>query len=143
VPAPRASDPDQVAEIMRTAALAHREVMSEPPPRVLFKKITDAAIEFDLVCFVDEIDTVARVTSDLYFAIYRRLREVGIVPTAAAPIAVSGLDQVKESLDEIADAIEHGQEPPAEKAPVKPRPESLAPRLGTRNGPRAPKATSS
>jgi small-conductance mechanosensitive channel len=143
VPAPRASDPDQVAEIMRDAALAHREVMSEPPPRVLFKKITDAAIEFDLVCFVDEIDTVARVTSDLYFAIYRRLREVGIVPAAAAPIAVSGLDKVKESLDEIAEAIEDGQQRPAEKVPVKPRPEPVAPRLGTRNGPRAPKATSS
>jgi small-conductance mechanosensitive channel len=143
VPAPRASDPDQVAEIMRDAALAHREVMSEPPPRVLFKKITDAAIEFDLVCFVDEIDTVPRVTSDLYFAIYRRLREVGIVPAAPAPIAVSGLDKVKESLDEIADAIEHGQDAPTDKVPVTARPEPVGPRPGTRNGPRASKATSS
>ena len=38
VPVPRASDPDQVAEIMRTAALAHREVMSEPAPRVLLQE---------------------------------------------------------------------------------------------------------
>ena len=30
IPVPRASDPDKVAEIMRTSALAHREVMSEP-----------------------------------------------------------------------------------------------------------------
>jgi small-conductance mechanosensitive channel len=82
IPAPRFADPDQIAELMRTAALAHREVMSEPPPRVLFKKVTDTAIEFDLICFVDEIDTVARVASELYFAIYRRLRELGVVPTA-------------------------------------------------------------
>jgi small-conductance mechanosensitive channel len=78
VPVPRASDPDQVAEIMRTCALAHREVMSEPSPRVLFKKITDASIEFDLVCFVDEIETSGRISSDLYFAIYRCLRQSNV-----------------------------------------------------------------
>ena len=56
VPVPRASDPDKVAEIMRLSALAHREIMSEPAPRVIFKKVTENTIDFDLVCFVDDID---------------------------------------------------------------------------------------
>jgi small-conductance mechanosensitive channel len=85
VPVPRASDPDQVAEIMRKAALAHREVMSEPNPRVLFKKVTENTIEFDLVCFVDDIDAAARVSSELYFEIFRGLRKAGIGAPAPAP----------------------------------------------------------
>jgi len=86
VPVPRASsDPDQVAEIMRQAALAHREVMSEPSPRVLFKKVTENTIDFDLVCFVDDIDAAGRVSSDLFFEIFRGLRKAGIgVPAPAA-----------------------------------------------------------
>ncbi|WP_244627058.1 DUF3772 domain-containing protein [Microvirga tunisiensis] len=85
VPVPRASDPDQVAEIMRKAALAHREVMSEPAPRVLFKKVTENTIDFDLISFVDDIDAAGRVSSDIYFEIFRGLRKAGIGVPAPAP----------------------------------------------------------
>lgn len=85
IPVPRASDPDQVAEIMRKAALAHREVMSEPAPRVLFKKVTENTIDFDVVCFVDDIDAAGRVSSDIYFEIFRGLRKAGIGAPAPAP----------------------------------------------------------
>ncbi|MEZ0169187.1 DUF3772 domain-containing protein [Microvirga sp. TS319] len=86
IPVPRATDPDLMADIMRSAALAHREVMSEPNPRVLFKKVTENTIDFDLVCFVDDIDAAGRVSSDLYFEIFRGLRKAGIgVPVPAAP----------------------------------------------------------
>ncbi|MCG7393610.1 DUF3772 domain-containing protein [Microvirga sp. ACRRW] len=86
IPVPRASDPDQVAEIMRTAALAHREVMTEPNPRVLFKKATENTIDFDLICFVDDIDAAGRVSSDIYFEIFRGLRKAGIgMPAPSAP----------------------------------------------------------
>ena len=110
VPVPRASDPDQVAEIMRTCALSHREVMSEPALRVFFKKIGETMIEFDLVCFVDEIDTAGRIQSDLYFGIYRQLRAQGIgTPT---PVAVKGLEEgleeIEDHLEHIADALEEG-----------------------------------
>jgi small-conductance mechanosensitive channel len=75
-----------VAEIMRRAALAHREVMSEPSPRVLFKKVTENTIDFDLVCFVDDIDAAGRVSSDLYFEIFRSLRKAGVgVPPPPSP----------------------------------------------------------
>ena len=78
VPVPRASDPDKVAEIMRLSALAHREIMSEPAPRVIFKKVTENTIDFDLVCFVDDIDSAGRIASDLYFDIFRKLRQDGM-----------------------------------------------------------------
>jgi small-conductance mechanosensitive channel len=89
VPVPRATDPDMVAEIMRRVALAHREILSEPAPRVFFKKVTENTIDFDLVCFVDDIDAAGRVSSDLYFDIFRELRKAGAshVPSAPAPEA--------------------------------------------------------
>ncbi len=85
VPVPRAADPDHVSDIMRKAALAHREVMSEPQPRVFFKKVTENTIDFDLICFVDDIDSAGRVSSDLYFAIFRALRESGLGELPPAP----------------------------------------------------------
>jgi small-conductance mechanosensitive channel len=118
LPAPRFSDPDQVAAILRNAALAHREVMSEPAPRVLFKKVTEQSLEFDLVCFVDEVDAAARVSSDLYFAAYRGLRDQGIIqPPPQSSIAVAGLEEVSGSLKGIASAIELHM--PVPKAPPK------------------------
>jgi small-conductance mechanosensitive channel len=72
---------------MRRAALAHREVMSEPAPRVFFKKATENTIDFDLVCFVDDIDAAGRVSSDLYFEIFRELRKIGTPPPAPVPAA--------------------------------------------------------
>lgn len=86
IPVPRATDPDVMAELMKRAALAHREIMSEPNPRVIFKKVTENTIDFDLVCFVDDIDSAGRVSSDLYFEIFREMRKAGIgVPPGAAP----------------------------------------------------------
>ncbi len=86
IPVPRSTDPDLMAGIMRNAALAHREVMSEPSPRVIFKKAAENTIEFDLVCFVDDIDAAGRVSSDLYFEIFREMRKAGIgVPAPAVP----------------------------------------------------------
>jgi potassium-dependent mechanosensitive channel len=86
IPVPRATDPDVMAELMKRSALAHREIMSEPNPRVVFKKVTENTIDFDLVCFVDDIDAAGRVSSDLYFEIFREMRKAGIgVPPGTAP----------------------------------------------------------
>jgi small-conductance mechanosensitive channel len=137
VPVPRASDPDRVAEIMRQCALAHREVMSEPSPRVFFKKMGEAMLDFDLVCFVDEIEVSGRVSSDLMFAIFRALREAGIgqpAPAANPTVNVQGLDRVEERLEDIVEAIEHEHEIAAEAqipAQIPPEPDLRLPAMKT------------
>jgi len=100
VPVPRSADPDQVAEIMRQAALAHREIMSEPAPRVLFKKATENTIDFDLVGFVDDIDSAGRVSSDIYFEIFRGLRKAGIGVPAPAPEPAPGEESQDKKTEE-------------------------------------------
>jgi small-conductance mechanosensitive channel len=132
VPVPRACDPDQVAQIVRTCALAHREVMSEPAPRVLFKRIAENTIDFDLVCFVDEIESCARVSSDLTFAIYRALREAGIgQPGPEAKAIMAGLASIEQSLEHLAEAVD-GKRAPAPTSPVLPLPPSAGQPIRTR-----------
>ncbi|WP_246505017.1 DUF3772 domain-containing protein [Microvirga antarctica] len=102
IPVPRSADPDKVAEIMRTCALAHREIMSEPSPRVIFKKVTENTLDFDLVCFVDDIDSAGRIASDLYFDIFRKLRKdgMGLPATPAAASEEESTDQPIKMADE-------------------------------------------
>ncbi|HVB88807.1 MAG TPA: hypothetical protein VND97_01275, partial [Beijerinckiaceae bacterium] len=59
------------------------------------------ALKFELICFVDDVETASRVKSDLHFEIFRRLREAGLeLPAAPAPAPVtvhlSGLDRLLE-----------------------------------------------
>lgn len=84
VPVPKESDCDVVAQIMRDAAEANPEVLEDPPPRVNFKTIGDSLLTFELVCFVSEVETVTRVSSDLTFVIFRQLRERDIIKAPAS-----------------------------------------------------------
>jgi len=126
VPVPRHTDPDRVAELIKSCAMAHREVMSQPAPNVVFKRIGESTLDFDLVCFVDEIETAGRVSSELHFAIFRCLRDAAIIqPAAPAPITVQGLDRVSKTLDDIATAVVRDEsspgldkEPPARVIPA-------------------------
>jgi potassium-dependent mechanosensitive channel len=112
---PRATDPERVRDVMLGAAGAHRDVAREPAPRVLFKRITEGALEFDLVCVVADIDAAARVSSDLHFTIWRDLRSDGIGDTERQ-VAIKGLDRIEDTLEELVDTIEEVQEAQASAA---------------------------
>jgi small-conductance mechanosensitive channel len=116
---PRSSDPDAVAAMLAETAAAHGEVMRKPPPIVNFKKIGDAALEFELVCCVFDVDDQARVASDLHFDIFRKLGPL-LVPAAPAKYAVEGAEEVAEALRRIADALGEGPRKAAPSAAAKP-----------------------
>ncbi len=88
MPLPRHVDADQAAQMIRTCALAHLEVMSQPPANVYFKSISDSNIELQLVCFVEDVDVISRVASELRFAIVRELREAGFLPSKPSTSAL-------------------------------------------------------
>ncbi len=77
VPAALDCDPRQVESILLEAALAHREVLSEPKPRVFLKKIGVDVMEFELIVFT-ETDAMAGTRSDLLFAVAEKFRENAI-----------------------------------------------------------------
>lgn len=79
VPVPKESDCDLVAKILRETAESNQDVLEDPAPRVNFKTIGEGSLTFELVCFVPEVETSARVSSDLTFAIFRKLREQDVI----------------------------------------------------------------
>lgn len=76
------SDTQKVKELMLEVANGHPEVMGEgfgvTAPFVLFIEFGDSSLNFELRCFVANIDRRRRVISDINFAIDEAFREHGI-----------------------------------------------------------------
>ena len=101
---PRTLDAADVRNMLAEMSSAHGDVMHKPPPTILFKKIGTTTMDFELICIVAEVDIVARVTSDLNFAIHKRLTEME--PAIGTPeLLVKGLEGVEQSLGDIAAAV--------------------------------------
>ncbi len=100
LPVNRGVDPDELAAVVKKCALDHREIASAPAPAVLFKKIGESTLDFELVCFVEEIEVASRVSSELHFAIFRTLREAGIISLPSpTTIQIKGLEPVTDSIN--------------------------------------------
>ncbi len=76
------SDVELVEEILYSEAMKHPLVMSKDrrvkPPQVLFREFGDSALNFELRCYISDIQERLVVTSDLNFAIDKAFREAGI-----------------------------------------------------------------
>lgn len=101
---PRSGDPQQVSELLVAAAESQPLIVRDPKPKVFFKKISDAAMEFELIAFVGDVDVAPQVTSDLHFAIFKALREAQ-VPTPGGKTVVEGIDRVEEKLSAIGERL--------------------------------------
>jgi potassium efflux system protein len=102
----RNQDPVRAAELLAGCANSHPDVLKNPPPRVVFKKIGDTWLEFELVAYVSDVNLQQSVQSDLNFALFRRLNEEKIMPPLGPGVmSVQGLEPVRDALDHIADAI--------------------------------------
>lgn len=107
----RNQDPVRAAEMMTACAKAHADVLKEPPPRVVFKKIGDPFLDFDLIVLVTDVNLTQRVQSDLNFSVFKALSEAGFIPEmgpASSVITVQGLEPVRDALGQIAGAVGGG-----------------------------------
>jgi potassium-dependent mechanosensitive channel len=85
------ADPDEVKALLLEAALAHREVMSEPKPFVQFKNLGESGLDFELYCYVD-VDARGPTRSELLFDIFRRLKDARIeIPYPTRRLEISGV----------------------------------------------------
>lgn len=117
----RNQDPARVAQLLINCAEAHSDVLKTPGPRVVFKKIGDATLEFELVSFVTDVNRQQDVQSDLNFAVFAALTAEGILPPLGPPsLNVQGLTPVEAALEHIAEAI--AQTPRDERAGPERRP---------------------
>ncbi len=123
---PRSTDPQEVNQVMLTAAMQHPKVLQQPKPAVMFKKITESSLEFDLICVVPDVDMVGGVSSDLHFAIYSALTKQGI-GQPGPELSIKGLDRIEDTLDELVDTIEDAQEAQTAALQARRRPAASAP----------------
>lgn len=92
------ADPEQVRELLIAAAKGHELVMKFPAPSVMFVGMEASGLNFELLCFVQDIETGTRVKSDLNFDIFRRLKAATIAIATGAPptvVAINGLDRLE------------------------------------------------
>ena len=92
---PLSVDPEEVRTALIGTAKAHEQVLSIPTPQVLFTGLTEANMTFDLICFIEDVEGRARVTSDLLYEIHARLKAAGYVnPPAAPTVGSPALDKL-------------------------------------------------
>lgn len=72
------SDPDQVKEILLNCAKEHKLVLGRPAPAVFFMDFGASSLDFQLRCFLADINYSLTVTSELRFSILAALREANI-----------------------------------------------------------------
>jgi small-conductance mechanosensitive channel len=72
------SDVEKVRDILVGCASEHAQVLKVPPPRALFLNFGASALEFELRCYLGNIDNILLVRSDLHYAILKGFREAGI-----------------------------------------------------------------
>ncbi len=76
------SDVQKVIEILLKVAHEHDGVLTDQPgvapPKALFVSFGDSALEFELRCFIRQIDKIFDTTSDMNIAIDQAFREAGI-----------------------------------------------------------------
>ena len=93
LPMPRDIDVDQFATMIKDHALSHSDVLEDPAPVVFLKQITDSTLVFELIGFVADVDSVARVSSDLSFAIWRDVRALHLLPATRTIVTIEGTGQ--------------------------------------------------
>ncbi|MGV6803132.1 MAG: mechanosensitive ion channel family protein [Ruegeria sp.] len=72
------SDLEQTKSILEAAAAGHPEVLEYPAPSALFRGIGESSLDFELRCYLKNVDSILVVQSDLLFRIFADLNAAGI-----------------------------------------------------------------
>jgi potassium efflux system protein len=72
------TDAEEVKRLLLEIAANHQMVLNYPKPSVLFMGLGESSIDFELRCFVKDVNLMLGVRSDINFAIYKELGEAGI-----------------------------------------------------------------
>ena len=113
-PGPRGRTPDACAQ-------AQPDVLKEPPPRVVFRKIGDPFLEFELIAMIVDVSLGLKVQSDLNLAVFQTLSGAGMIPAlgpGSSVVTVQGLDSFQSAVGQIASAFTPPQRSGEQTAPA-------------------------
>ncbi|SHK52199.1 Mechanosensitive ion channel, partial [Shimia gijangensis] len=71
-------DLEKTKEILETAAADEGSLVQHPAPSVLFRGLGDSSLDFELRCYLRDVDTMLSTQSDLLLRIYVNLSKAGI-----------------------------------------------------------------
>ncbi|HYQ72835.1 MAG TPA: mechanosensitive ion channel domain-containing protein [Gammaproteobacteria bacterium] len=91
------SDVERVRDLLLRVAMEHPLVITDgnrvSPPRVLFRSFGDSSLNFELRCFIRNVDQRLGTLSELNFAIEKALREANIqIPFPQRDLHVRSMD---------------------------------------------------
>ena len=88
------ADPEQVRKILETVAKETPQVLQYPAPEVWFAGFGDSSLNFELLVWINvKADAPRRVTSDLYFTIFRAFKNAAIeIPFPQRDIHIRSAD---------------------------------------------------
>ncbi len=101
----RDRDPVRAAETIIACAAANADVLADPAPRVVFRKIGDPFLEFELIAMISDVSLGLKVQTELNFAVFKALSEAGFIAPlgpGASIVTVQGLDGMQAAMGEIA-----------------------------------------
>ena len=93
------ADTRQVERILLEAAKDHPMLLSSPPPTAYFMNFGADALEFELRCYLRDVNWVLSVRSDLNFKIEEMMREAGIeIPFAQRDLHLRNVGELAAAL---------------------------------------------
>lgn len=94
------SDLDKVRQILLDAGRGHYTIARYPAPFVLFMGLGDSALNFELRCYLKDVNNILTTQSDLLFTIYNELGKAGIeIPFPQRDLHIKDVDKLVAALD--------------------------------------------
>ncbi len=93
------ADPEKVRETLLDVVKSHDEVLGIPAPTVLFNNLGPNSLDFELICFVENVERAGRVRSDLMFAIFSRLPGAGMAIAGGSSAVNVSLPRIEPLLE--------------------------------------------
>ncbi|WP_269581210.1 DUF3772 domain-containing protein [Roseibium sp. Sym1] len=93
------SDLDKVKAILLDAARGHYTIARYPAPFVLFTGLGDSALNFELRCYLKDVNNILTTQSDLMFTVYNELGKAGVeIPFPQRDLHIKDVDKLVTAL---------------------------------------------
>ncbi|KLN59619.1 hypothetical protein WH96_16345 [Kiloniella spongiae] len=111
-------DEEKVRDILTKIATEHSGVLPRPEPYVLFMDFGASSLDFELRCFLKDIENKMSIASDLRFSIRKAFQEAGIeIPFPQQDVYIKQIPSGVKSIDEFEKEDEvRAEDPETEKS---------------------------
>jgi len=94
------SDLERVKAILLNAARADYTVARYPAPFVVFSGLGDSALNFELRCYLKDVNNIITTQSDILFTIYNELGKAGVeIPFPQRDLHIKDLDKLVAAME--------------------------------------------